>query len=180
MITISISSTDINGHDFGPDDPSQEALIVQSDALLDAFFTHLDQTIDFRNILIAVTGDHGGATSQKAGDADRMPVLEFPAELFTKPLEKMLEAKYPLKDKGADILQMDNPYLPLNREAFEAAGLSAVNTTATMLKAGVRELQRFKGHGEPSRTSSPDARLHKQADARRPIARHAVQPFDRA
>jgi len=134
MITISISSTDINGHDFGPDDPSQEALIVQSDALLDAFFTHLDQTIDFRNILIAVTGDHGGATSQKAGDADRMPVLEFPAELFTKPLEKMLEAKYPLKDKGADILQMDNPYLPLNREAFEAAGLSAVNTTATMLK----------------------------------------------
>jgi arylsulfatase A-like enzyme len=137
MITISISSTDINGHAFGPDDPSQEALIVQSDVLLDAFFTHLDQTIGLKNILIAVTGDHGVATSQKAGDADRMPVLEFPAELFTQPLEKMLEAKYSLQNKGAYILQMDNPYLLLNREAFEAAGLSeetAENTTASMLK----------------------------------------------
>src|SRR3984957_15317067 len=113
MITISISSTDINGHAFGPDDPSQEALIVQSDTLLDAFFTHLDQTIGLTNIFIAVTGDHGVATSQKAGDAARMPVLEFPAELFTKPLETMLEAKYPLKGEEAYILQMDNPYLLL-------------------------------------------------------------------
>jgi Type I phosphodiesterase / nucleotide pyrophosphatase len=155
MITISISSTDINGHAFGPDDPSQEALIVQSDTLLDAFFTHLDQTIGLRNILIAVTGDHGVATSQKAGDAARMPVLEFPPELFTKPLETMLEAKYPLKGKEAYILQMDNPYLLLNREAFEAAGLSeeeAEDTTATILKqifASFRDSKEMEGRREP-------------------------------
>jgi hypothetical protein len=137
MITISISSTDINGHAFGPDDPSQEALIVQSDALLNAFFNHLDQTIGLGNILVAVTGDHGVATSQKAGDAARMPVLDFSPESFTKPLETMLEQKYPLKDKGAYILQMDNPYLLLNREAFEAVGLSeetAEDATADMLQ----------------------------------------------
>ena len=155
MITISISSTDINGHAFGPDDPSQEALIVQSDTLLDAFFTHLDQTIGLTNIFIAVTGDHGVATSQKAGDAARMPVLEFPPELFTKPLETMLEAKYPLKGKEAYILQMDNPYLLLNREAFEAAGLSeeeAEDTTATMLKqifASFRDSKEMEGRREP-------------------------------
>jgi predicted AlkP superfamily pyrophosphatase or phosphodiesterase len=155
MITISISSTDINGHAFGPDDPSQEALIVQSDTLLNAFFTHLDQTIGLRNILIAVTGDHGVATSQKAGDAARMPVLEFPPELFTKPLETMLEAKYPLKGKEAYILQMDNPYLLLNREAFEAAGLSeeeAEDTTAAMLKqvfASFRDSKEMEGRREP-------------------------------
>jgi hypothetical protein len=66
-----------------------------------------------------------------------MPMLEFPSELFTKPLETMPEAKYPLKDKGAYILQMDNPYLLLNREAFEAVSLSeetGEDTTATMLK----------------------------------------------
>ncbi|WP_158944418.1 alkaline phosphatase family protein [Granulicella sp. S190] len=155
MITISISSTDINGHAFGPDDPSQEALIVQSDALIDAFFTHLDQTIGLKNILVAVTGDHGVATSQKAGDADRMPVLDFPAESFTKPLETMLEEKYPLKDKGAYILQMDNPYLLLNQEAFEAVGLSegtAEDTTVTMLKqvfAKFSDPQKAESHREP-------------------------------
>ncbi len=137
MITISVSSTDINGHAFGPDDPSQHELIVQSDALLDEFFTFLDKTIGLQNVMVAMTGDHGVATTQKAGDAVGMPVLDFPAKQFTVPLEAMLEAKYPLKGKGAYVLQMDNPYLLLNRPAFEAAGVNeeeAENTTKAMVE----------------------------------------------
>ena len=137
MITISVSSTDINGHAFGPDDPSQHELIVQSDALLDEFFTFLDKTIGLQNVMVAMTGDHGVATTQKAGDAAGMPVLDFPAKQFTVPLEAMLEAKYPLKGKGAYVLQMDNPYLLLNRPAFEAAGVSeeeAENMTKAMVE----------------------------------------------
>jgi Type I phosphodiesterase / nucleotide pyrophosphatase len=137
MITISVSSTDINGHAFGPDDPSQRELIVQSDALLDAFFTFLDNTIGLKNVMVAMTGDHGVATSQKSGDAMGMPVLDFPAKQFTEPLETMLEAKYPLKGKGVYVLQMDNPYLLLNRPAFEAAGVSeeeAENTTKAIVE----------------------------------------------
>lgn len=137
MITISVSSTDINGHAFGPDDPSQKALIVQSDALLDSFFTFLDKTVGLSNIVIAISGDHGVSTSQLSADAAGMPALDFHAEQFTKPLETMLEAKYPLKGKGAYILQMDNPYLLLNRGAFEAAGIGeeeAENTTRAMLE----------------------------------------------
>jgi hypothetical protein len=137
MITISVSSTDINGHAFGPDDPSQKALIDQSDILLDAFFTFLDKTVGLNNVIVAMTGDHGVATTQKSGDAMGMPVLDFPPEQFTKPLETMLEAKYPLKGKGAYVLQMDNPYLLLNREAFEAAGIGeeeAENTSKEMVQ----------------------------------------------
>ena len=116
------------------------------------FVATIDAT---RPILVALTGDHGAATSQKAGDADHMPVLDFFPDLFTKPLEKMLEAKYPLKDKEAYILQMDNPYLLLNREAFEAAGLSeetAENTTAAMLKqvfATLSDSKEMDGDREP-------------------------------
>jgi arylsulfatase A-like enzyme len=137
MITISVSSTDINGHAFGPDDPSQRALIVQSDALLDAFFSFLDKTIGLKNVMVAMTGDHGVAISQKAGDAMSMPVLDFPSAKFTKPLEAMLEAKYPLKGKGNYVLQMDNPYLLLNRPAFEAAGIGeeeAEDTTRALVQ----------------------------------------------
>ncbi len=145
MITISVSSTDINGHALGPDDPSQRALIVQSDALLDTFFTFLDKTIGLKNVMVAMTGDHGVATTQKAGDAMGMPVLDFPPKQFTTPLETMLEAKYPLKGKGAYVLQMDNPYLLLNRPAFEAAGIGeeeAENTTRAMVE------QIFAGFGK--------------------------------
>ena len=138
MITISVSSTDINGHAFGPDDPSQRELIVQSDVLLDAFFTFLDKTIGLKNVMVAMTGDHGVATSQKAGDAMGMPVLDFPAKQFTQPLEAMLETKYPLpKGQKAFVLQMDNPYLLLNQQAFEATGISeeeAENTTKAMVE----------------------------------------------
>ena len=66
-----------------------------------------------------------------------MPILDFPPASFTKPLEAMLEAKYPLKSKNLYVLQMDNPYLILNPLAFEAAGISeedAENTTKTMLE----------------------------------------------
>jgi hypothetical protein len=75
--------------------------------------------------------------SQKSGDAMGMPVLDFPAKQFTEPLETMLEAKYPLKGKGVYVLQMDNPYLLLNQQAFEAAGVSeekAENTTKEMVE----------------------------------------------
>jgi len=137
MITISISSTDINGHAVGPDDPSQKALIVKSDVLLDAFFTFLDKTIGLKNVMVAMTGDHGVAVSQTAADAMGMPALDFPPAEFTKPLETMLETKFPLKTKGPYVLQMDNPYLLLNRQAFEAAGVTeedAENTAKAMVE----------------------------------------------
>jgi Type I phosphodiesterase / nucleotide pyrophosphatase len=137
MITISVSSTDINGHAMGPDDASQKKLIVESDVFLDAFFTFLDKTVGLKNVMVAMTGDHGVATSQAAADAAGMPALDFPPAEFTKPLEAMLEAKYPLKAKGPYVLQMDNPYLLLNRPAFEAAGVTeeeAENTTKAMVE----------------------------------------------
>jgi len=137
MITISVSSTDINGHAVGPDDPSQNTLIIRSDAWLDAFFTYIDKTIGLRKVMVAMTGDHGVATTQKAGDGVGMPVREFPPAQFTTPLEALLEAKYPPRRKSSYVLQMDNPYLLLNRPAFEAAGVSeeeAENTTKSFVE----------------------------------------------
>ena len=137
MITISISSTDINGHAFGPDDPSQKALIVQSDVLLDAFFTFLDKAVGLKNVMVAMTGDHGVAVTQTSADAMGMPALDFLPTDFTKPLETMLEARYPLKTKEDYVLQMDNPYLLLNQQAFEAGGVTeqeAENSAKAMVE----------------------------------------------
>ena len=147
MITISVSSTDINGHAFGPDDPSQRALIVASDAALDKFFTALDKTVGLKNVLIAMTGDHGVAVTQAAGDAMGMPVLDFTPKMFTEPLEQMLETKYPLKSKAKYVLQMDNPYLLLDRGAFEAAGIGEEEAENTA-KALVWQI--FSGFGGKS------------------------------
>jgi predicted AlkP superfamily pyrophosphatase or phosphodiesterase len=160
MITISISSTDINGHAFGPDDPSQEELIVQSDVALDAFFTFLDKTIGLKNVMVAMTGDHGVATTQKAGDAEGMPVLDFSPGDFTTPLEQKLEEKFPLKTKGKYVLQMDNPYLLLNRGAFEAAGVSeeeAENTAKSLVEEIFAGFMSRRDDGSTGRQKEPPA-----------------------
>ncbi len=60
-----------------------------------------------------------------------MPVLDFSPSDFTTPLEQKLEEKFPLKTKGKYVLQMDNPYLLLNRSAFEAAGVNEENAENT-------------------------------------------------
>ena len=163
MIIISVSSTDINGHAFGPDDPSQKQLIVQSDAALDTFFTFLDKRIGLKDVLVAMTGDHGVATSQKAGDAMGMPVLDFPPDEFTKPLEQMLEAKYPLKGKGQYVLQMDNPYLLLNRPAFEAAGVTeeeAENTSKALVQKIFASFASGSSGATTGRQNEPPALTH--------------------
>jgi arylsulfatase A-like enzyme len=160
MITISISSTDINGHAFGPDDPSQKELIIQSDAALDAFFTFLDKTIGLKNVMVAMTGDHGVATTQKAGDAEGMPVLDFSPADFTAPLEQRLEEKFPLKTKGKYVLQMDNPYLLLNRGAFEAAGVSeeeAENTAKSVVEEIFSGFMSRRRDGSTGRQKEPPA-----------------------
>jgi arylsulfatase A-like enzyme len=158
MITISISSTDINGHAFGPDDPSQEKLIVASDGALDTFFAFLDRTVGLQNVMIAMTGDHGVATTQKAGEAMGMAVLGFSPDEITKPLEEMLEAKYPPKGRGKYVLQMDNPYLLLNRYAFEAAGINeeeAENTAKNMVQEIFSRLASVDRDGTSSRSEPP-------------------------
>jgi predicted AlkP superfamily pyrophosphatase or phosphodiesterase len=162
IITISISSTDINGHAFGPDDPSQKELIVKSDAALNEFFTSLDKTVGLKNIVVAMSGDHGVSTTQKAGDSMGMPVLDFNPELFTKEVEKLLEAKYPLKGKGTYILQMDNPYLLLNRGAFEAAGVGeeeAENTSKAMVETVFADLS-ISSSVSSTRRSEPPVITH--------------------
>jgi arylsulfatase A-like enzyme len=163
MITISISSTDINGHAFGPDDPSQKALIVASDAELDRFFTSLDKTVGLKNVIVAMTGDHGVGVAQKDATAMGMPALMIAAGDFTGPVEKKLEAKWPLKGKGKYVLQMDNPYLLLNRPAFEAAGISeevAENTTRAIVEEVFAGFAKTSGAPSDVRLPEPPEVTH--------------------
>lgn len=156
MITISISSTDINGHAFGPDEGSQEKLIVGADAELDRFFTFLDKQVGLNNVMVAMTGDHGVATSQASATAMGMPALSFKSTMVTVPLEAALEKKWPLKTRAKYVLQMDNPYLILNPTAFTAAGVKeeeAENTAKEML------MNIFAGYRHDASVASPKRAL---------------------
>ncbi len=130
-------------------------MIVASDAALNNFFSFIDTQVGLKNVIVAMTGDHGAATSQASATEMGMPALDFKPAMVTKPLEDALEAKWPLQGKaGKYVLQMDNPYLVLNPLAFEAVGVreaEAENTARTMLE------KIFDGYQHVA-TGSSDAR----------------------
>jgi predicted AlkP superfamily pyrophosphatase or phosphodiesterase len=71
VLTVSISSTDILGHQVGPDDPRQREMIDRTDMYLNDFFDFLDKHVDggLANVWVSLTGDHGVAPSRGAQGA---------------------------------------------------------------------------------------------------------------
>jgi hypothetical protein len=75
----------------------------------------------------------------------------------------MLEAKFSPKTKGKYVLQMDNPYLLLNRVAFEAAGVSeeqAENTAESMLEQIFAAFESRSDDSTTGRQKDPPALTH--------------------
>lgn len=124
MLTLSISSTDINGHAVGPDDPSQKALIVASDALLDDFFSFLDKQVGLENVMVAMTGDHGVSAAVQSAEAMGMPALAIRPKSFLVPLEDALTKRFPKKREGRYTYGSNYPYIQLNQKLLEEAGVS--------------------------------------------------------
>jgi hypothetical protein len=59
LLTISISTPDISGHDFGPDSPEQQAVLVATDKALADFFGFLGRQVGLANLWITLSADHG-------------------------------------------------------------------------------------------------------------------------
>jgi predicted AlkP superfamily pyrophosphatase or phosphodiesterase len=73
MLSISISSTDITGHEFGPDSPEQEAMIVATDKSLNDFFGFLGRQFGLANVWIVLSADHGIAPTIAQGQKLKIP-----------------------------------------------------------------------------------------------------------
>jgi predicted AlkP superfamily pyrophosphatase or phosphodiesterase len=141
LVTISLSANDIQGHQFGPDSESEEQMILSLDHDLDGFFTWLDQSVGLKNVWLALSADHGIAPV--SGDAAKLGInaayLNM-AALYSN-LDASLNERY---SRGAKLNYLmpgpELPYLVLNKEAFQKAGLderAAEDAVAALLPAAV-------------------------------------------
>jgi hypothetical protein len=73
LLTVSFSSNDAVGHEYGPDSPQVRAVSVRVDQTLRRFFDFLDARIGMRNVLVVLTADHGVAPSPDVEARRRMP-----------------------------------------------------------------------------------------------------------
>ncbi len=59
LLTISLSSNDHAGHQYGPDSPEVLDVAVRTDRLLSEFLKFLDRKIGLDRVIVVLSGDHG-------------------------------------------------------------------------------------------------------------------------
>jgi hypothetical protein len=132
VLTISISSTDILGHEVGPDSPRQRQMIDAVDVDLNDFFnflqTHVDGGLD--NVWVSLTGDHGVAPSPSVAAGEGMPAAAFSSGALNAELDRELSAKFSPSEPVKFVLGGELPYIQLDARVFERFGVNEADGEA--------------------------------------------------
>jgi len=136
VLTVSISSTDILGHEVGPDAPEQRAMIDATDVYLDGFFRWLDQHVDggLANVWVAMTGDHGVAPSPPMAAVEGMPAAAFSAKEMVDEVNKQLNARLAPAKTLTFVLPAALPFVQLDGSAFAQVGIKEAEAEALVAK----------------------------------------------
>jgi predicted AlkP superfamily pyrophosphatase or phosphodiesterase len=124
LLAINLSSNDYLGHAYGPDSPEIADITVRTDRQLAAFFEFLDKTVPggLRQVVIAVTSDHGVAPIPEAMQARGLDAGRIPLPALEKASQEALAARY---GAGDWIVGMIEPTLYLNQKTLAARGIAA-------------------------------------------------------
>ena len=136
VLTVSISSTDILGHQVGPDAPEQREMIDAVDVDLDGFFRWLDQHVDggLANVWVAMTGDHGVAPSPPVAAAEGMPAASFSAAAMVDEVNKQLNARLAPAKTLTFVLPAALPFVQLDESAFAQVGVKEAEAEALVAR----------------------------------------------
>jgi arylsulfatase A-like enzyme len=164
VLTVSISSTDILGHAVGPDSPRQRQMIDAMDGQLDEFFRFLNTHVDggLANVWVALTGDHGVATSPATAAKEGMPAAAFPYDAMNAELNKELDAKLKPGRDTKFVLGGVLPFVQIDERAFAAVNMderAAEHLVAEMMPGALAAAQGAAGPPE-SHTLQPATIRH--------------------
>jgi predicted AlkP superfamily pyrophosphatase or phosphodiesterase len=79
LLIVSLSAPDILGHEAGAESPAMEAMMLETDRQLAAFFAWLEQRVGLQNVWLALTSDHGVAPLAQEAQKYRLPGLNLPS-----------------------------------------------------------------------------------------------------
>ena len=113
FLAVSLSSTDLVGHQFGPNSIEAEDCFLRLDVELGNFFTYLDQTVGKGNYVIMLTADHGVAHSTDYMVENGIPAGCYKIDSVVQALNLALGEKF---GAGEWIRKPENMQLYLNRD----------------------------------------------------------------
>jgi predicted AlkP superfamily pyrophosphatase or phosphodiesterase len=94
VLTVSFSSNDSVGHNYGPESPEVRDMVRHTDRQLQSLFDEVDRRVGLAHTLIAFTADHGVAPSPETLAMLRIPGGRFPAATVYSAAEAALGAKF--------------------------------------------------------------------------------------
>ena len=113
FLAVSLSSTDLVGHQFGPNSIEVEDTYLRLDRELGDFFAYLDKTVGKGNYLVFLTADHGAAHSVDYMTENQFPGGSFNIDSVSIQLNTLLQNKF---GEGQWIVSHENMQLYLNRQ----------------------------------------------------------------
>jgi predicted AlkP superfamily pyrophosphatase or phosphodiesterase len=94
LLTVSFSSNDAIGHNFGPDSAQVHAVSVQTDQILGKLFDYLDKSVGMQHILVVLTADHGVMPLSEELQAQKMPGGRMSGPALFDPIKVALAARF--------------------------------------------------------------------------------------
>jgi predicted AlkP superfamily pyrophosphatase or phosphodiesterase len=119
FLTVSFSSTDYVGHNFGSRSIEVQDTYLRLDQTIADFLSSLDKTVGKGNYLIFLTADHGGAENANHLKDNKYTVKN----ILPKDIRKALK-QYSIDTFGEDlVLNYSNFNLYFNKEIIKSKGL---------------------------------------------------------
>ncbi len=120
LVSISFSSNDYVGHQFGPESPQVRDICIQTDRMIGKLFQFLDDQLGMQNVLVIFTGDHGVAPMPDGQPGRMIPGGRMPAKIVQTTVQTELTRRY---GEGNWILSPSEHSLYLNRDLIQRKNL---------------------------------------------------------
>ena len=121
VLTLSFSSTDYIGHQFGPHAQELVDTYIKLDKDIAEILKHINSTVGQENALIFLTADHGVVSVPNELKARKIPAGYFDASNLTTELNNHLSKRY---GNNTWVLKYSNQQFFLNRNLIEEQKLS--------------------------------------------------------
>ncbi len=128
FLTVSLSSTDYIGHQFGTNSIEIEDTYLRLDKDLSAFFSFLEATVGKGNYVLFLTADHGAAHNASFLQTHKIPSGNELSDSLSKKVYDFVEAEFGNKDLISSII---NQQIYFNEKLLNG---DAVKTNALIQK----------------------------------------------
>lgn len=135
IVSISLSSTDVIGHSFGPDSREIHDQVLRVDGVVGRFLDSLYAMRDSSTITVVLTADHGVARiPELVKDVTPLPVRASVASALSAVRKEMQKA-------GVDSFAIATDYavVLLNRQAFQKSALKPDSVLARFAKLALAQ-----------------------------------------